>query len=128
MAPNVGVIYTGKKKKVAEHGGFAHDDTNVIMLAFQPGFLARKHQHASADRPGRSDDLKALGLDPHSLQSGSVGAHHGSAGPLAPTLGTLKRVSGKPCHKRGGRPGHTGRPPLIFRRSAQGFVPALSSI
>jgi hypothetical protein len=36
VAPNVGVIYTGGKKKLAEHGGFAHDDTNVIMLVAHP--------------------------------------------------------------------------------------------
>jgi len=33
---NVGVIYTGGQKKVAEHGGFAHDDTNVMMLVSNP--------------------------------------------------------------------------------------------
>jgi hypothetical protein len=30
MAPQVGVVYTGGKKKVAEHGGFANDDRNVM--------------------------------------------------------------------------------------------------
>ncbi|MGH8324703.1 MAG: alkaline phosphatase family protein, partial [Steroidobacteraceae bacterium] len=30
VAPNAGVIYTGGTKKVAEHGGFAHDDTTVM--------------------------------------------------------------------------------------------------
>ena len=32
VTPNVGVTYTGSTKKLAEHGGFAHDDTNVILL------------------------------------------------------------------------------------------------
>ena len=32
VQPNVGVVYTGSTKKQAEHGGFAHDDTNVILL------------------------------------------------------------------------------------------------
>ena len=36
VAPNVGVVYTGGKKKVAEHGGFAHDDTTVMMLVSHP--------------------------------------------------------------------------------------------
>ena len=38
VAPNVGVVYTGGTKKLAEHGGFAHDDTTVIMLVSHPGF------------------------------------------------------------------------------------------
>src|SRR5262249_24440002 len=32
VQPNTGVIYTGGKKKIAEHGGFAQDDTNVMLL------------------------------------------------------------------------------------------------
>jgi hypothetical protein len=36
VQPNVGVIYTGSKKKVSEHGGFSHDDTNVILLVSYP--------------------------------------------------------------------------------------------
>ena len=32
VTPNVGVIYTGSLKKQAEHGGFAQDDTNVVLL------------------------------------------------------------------------------------------------
>jgi hypothetical protein len=36
VSPNVGVIYTGSTAKLAEHGGFAHDDTNVILLFANP--------------------------------------------------------------------------------------------
>jgi hypothetical protein len=32
-----GVIYTHSIKKVAEHGGFSHDDTNVALLVVAPG-------------------------------------------------------------------------------------------
>ena len=32
MAPNIGVIYTGSASKQEEHGGFAFDDTNVMLL------------------------------------------------------------------------------------------------
>ena len=38
VVTNTGVVYTGKKKKVAEHGGFAHDDTNVMLLLANPDF------------------------------------------------------------------------------------------
>src|SRR4029077_8441271 len=40
VAPNVGVVYTGSSKKQAEHGGFAHDDTNVMLLVSNPSFQA----------------------------------------------------------------------------------------
>jgi len=36
IAPNYGVIYTGGGKKIAEHGGFAHDDRNVMLLVAHP--------------------------------------------------------------------------------------------
>ena len=36
VTPNIGVTYSGSGKKQAEHGGFAHDDTNVIMLLSNP--------------------------------------------------------------------------------------------
>jgi hypothetical protein len=32
ITPNIGVTYSGRGKKQAEHGGFSHDDTNVMML------------------------------------------------------------------------------------------------
>jgi hypothetical protein len=69
IAPNVGVVYTGKKKKVAEHGGFAHDDTNVIMLLSNPSFAAK-----TVDAPVQTAQiaptiLVALGLDPKKLKS-----------------------------------------------------------
>src|SRR5262249_34294292 len=41
VQPNVGVVYTGSTKKQSEHGGFAHDDTNVMLLVSNPN-LHRK--------------------------------------------------------------------------------------
>src|SRR5215472_10340603 len=32
VSPNNGVTYSGSSKKLAEHGGFSHDDTNVMIL------------------------------------------------------------------------------------------------
>jgi hypothetical protein len=40
VIPNVGVVYTGSLKKQSEHGGFAHDDTNVMLLESNPGIRA----------------------------------------------------------------------------------------
>ena len=36
ITPNIGVTYSNSKKKLAEHGGFSHDDTNVILLVSNP--------------------------------------------------------------------------------------------
>jgi hypothetical protein len=67
VAPNVGVVYTGGTKKVAEHGGFAHDDTTVIMLVSHPEI-----SHAVIHSPVETAQvaptiLALLGLDPDSL-------------------------------------------------------------
>jgi hypothetical protein len=69
VAPNVGVVYTGGKKKVAEHGGFAHDDANVMLLVSSPSYTK-----AAENRPVRTVQiaptiLEVLGLDPNSLQA-----------------------------------------------------------
>jgi hypothetical protein len=66
---NIGVIYTGSARKLMEHGGFAHDDTNVMMLLSNPSF-----EHKTITGPVRTAQvaptiLKALGLDPDSLEA-----------------------------------------------------------
>jgi len=38
VTPNIGVTYSGSTAKLAEHGGFAHDDTNVVLLLSYPSF------------------------------------------------------------------------------------------
>jgi hypothetical protein len=35
---NLGVSYSGSTAKLAERGGFAHDDTNVVLLLSNPTF------------------------------------------------------------------------------------------
>src|SRR6201984_3552901 len=40
VIPNVGVVYTGGDKKQSEHGGYAWDDTNVMLLVSNPGIKA----------------------------------------------------------------------------------------
>src|SRR5581483_10461159 len=41
VTPNPGVIYTGSTAKQEEHGGFSHDDTNVMLLVSNPSFRPR---------------------------------------------------------------------------------------
>jgi hypothetical protein len=69
VQPNVGVIYTGSSKKQAEHGGFAHDDTNVMMLVSNPGFEASTVTSFVETTQVAPTILQALGLDPASLDA-----------------------------------------------------------
>ncbi len=69
VTPNVGVTYTGSSKKLSEHGGFSHDDTNVLMLFSNPGFTPRTVSAASETTQVAPTILKVLGLDPRALDS-----------------------------------------------------------
>lgn len=67
VAPNVGVIYTGGTKKLAEHGGFANDDRNVMLLVSNPSFKASVFTDQVETRQIAPTIVKALGLDPNQL-------------------------------------------------------------
>lgn len=67
VAPNVGVIYTGGGKKVAEHGGFAEDDRHVILLVSNPGFSPATFADQVETRQVAPTIIQALGLDPQQL-------------------------------------------------------------
>jgi Type I phosphodiesterase / nucleotide pyrophosphatase len=69
VTPNVGVIYTGSLKKQEEHGGFAHDDTNVMLLLSNPGFHAKTVTAEVQTAQIAPTVLLALGLDPDSLEA-----------------------------------------------------------
>lgn len=69
VTPNVGVIYTSSTKKLSEHGGFAHDDTNVVMLLSNPGYRPRTVYSAVETIQVAPTILKSLGLDPKSLDA-----------------------------------------------------------
>jgi hypothetical protein len=67
VTPNVGVTYSGSKAKLAEHGGFAHDDTNVVMLLANPSFQAKTVKAAVGTAQVAPTILKALGISPSEL-------------------------------------------------------------
>ncbi len=69
VQPNVGVIYTGSHKKQEEHGGFAQDDTNVMILVSNPSFAARTVTHFVSTTQVAPTILQALGLSPSSLDA-----------------------------------------------------------
>ncbi|MGA7851929.1 MAG: alkaline phosphatase family protein [Candidatus Acidiferrales bacterium] len=69
VTPNVGVTYSGSSKKLAEHGGFAHDDVNVMLLLSNPS-LARNTVTSPVETLQIAPTiLEALGLDPNALQA-----------------------------------------------------------
>jgi len=67
VTPNVGVTYTGSNKKLEEHGGFSHDDTNVVLLVSNPAFEPRTVYSSVGTIQVAPTILKALGLDPRNL-------------------------------------------------------------
>ena len=69
VIPNVGVVYTGNLKKQSEHGGYAWDDTNVMLLVSNPG-LERKTVHSFVETTQVAPTiLQLLGLDPDDLDA-----------------------------------------------------------
>jgi hypothetical protein len=69
VAPNVGVIYTGGTSKVAEHGGFAYDDRNVLLIVSNPKYKAATFLDQVETRQIAPTIVKALGLDPNLLSA-----------------------------------------------------------
>lgn len=69
VAPNVGVVYTGGTKKVAEHGGFANDDRNVLLLVSNPGIAPLTVTEPVFTTQIAPTIIKALGLNPSALRS-----------------------------------------------------------
>jgi len=69
VIPNVGVVYTGNLKKQSEHGGFAWDDTNVMLLVSNPRMEARTVNSFVETAQVAPTILKILGLDPDALDA-----------------------------------------------------------
>jgi Type I phosphodiesterase / nucleotide pyrophosphatase len=69
VTPNVGVTYSGSSKKLAEHGGFAHDDTNVILLLSHSCFKPMTVHAAVGTAQVAPTVLQALGINPWALDA-----------------------------------------------------------
>ncbi|MFZ3263147.1 MAG: alkaline phosphatase family protein [Terriglobales bacterium] len=67
VTPNVGVTYSGSHAKQAEHGGFAHDDTNVMLLVSNSSFAARTVRAEVGTAQVAPTILQYLGLNPSAL-------------------------------------------------------------
>lgn len=81
VAPNPGVIYTGSSKKQEEHGGFSHDDTNVVLLLSKPSFSAQTVTAEVQTAQVAPTVLQVLGLNPNNLD-----AVRAEATPVLPAL------------------------------------------
>jgi type I phosphodiesterase/nucleotide pyrophosphatase len=69
VTPDVGVIYSLSKKKIAEHGGFAEDDVHVALVVSHPD-LDKKTVDALVATPQIAPTiLQALGFDPNELDA-----------------------------------------------------------
>lgn len=68
ITPNIGVTYSGSKAKQAEHGGFSHDDTNVMILVSNPSFSPSTITTPVQTAQVAPTVLQFLGLSPASLQ------------------------------------------------------------
>jgi hypothetical protein len=64
VTPNVGVTYTGSAAKQMEHGGFAHDDTNVMLLLSNPAFTPHTVYTEVGTLQIAPTILRVLGLSP----------------------------------------------------------------
>jgi hypothetical protein len=69
VTPNVGVTYSGSTTMIGDHGGFAHDDTNVIMLVANPGFTAQTVSSGVSTAQVAPTIVQALGLSTTSLDA-----------------------------------------------------------
>jgi len=82
VTPNVGVTYSGSTSKLAEHGGFSHDDTNVILLVSNPAFAPKTVKAAVGTAQVAPTILEFLGIDPWQLE-----AVRAEGTPVLPDLG-----------------------------------------
>ena len=69
VQPVVGTVYTGSLKKQAEHGGFAPNDVQVMVLVSNPNIKAKTLGTPVETRQVAPTILSLLGLDPNSLDA-----------------------------------------------------------
>lgn len=72
LRPNYGTIYTGSTSKNAEHGGFGYSDTNVGLIVSNPKLRPEIIKSPVATSQVAPTILRALGLNPESLNSVKV--------------------------------------------------------
>jgi hypothetical protein len=69
VTPNTGVTYSGSTTMIGDHGGFGHDDTNVMLVVSNPGFTAQTVSATTRTAQVAPTILQALGLNPMTLDA-----------------------------------------------------------
>lgn len=69
VTPNVGITYSGSHAKQEEHGGFAHDDTNVMLLLSHPGLIPHTVHAEVGTAQVAPTILKSLDISPAELDA-----------------------------------------------------------
>jgi len=69
VQPIPGTIYSGSAKKIAEHGGFAPDDTHVLLVVSNPSLDPGTVDVPVTNQQVAPTILTALGLDPQDLEA-----------------------------------------------------------
>jgi hypothetical protein len=69
VTPNVGMTYSGSTTMIGDHGGFGHDDTNVMLLVENPRFTPQTISVTTRTAQVAPTIVKALGLDPNALDA-----------------------------------------------------------
>jgi len=69
VTPNLGWTYSSSTSMVGDHGGFGHDDTNVMLLVANPRFTAQTVSAPTATAQVAPTIVWALGLDPTLLDA-----------------------------------------------------------
>jgi len=69
VTPNIGVTYSSSTSMIGDHGGFAHDDTNVVLLVANPSFKGQTVSNATTTTQIAPTMLQALGMNPSLLDA-----------------------------------------------------------
>jgi len=69
VTPNIGMTYSGSTTMIGDHGGFGHDDTNVILLVANPSFTVQTVSATTRTAQVAPTILEALGLNPNTLDA-----------------------------------------------------------
>jgi hypothetical protein len=85
VTTNIGMTYSGSTSMIGDHGGFAHDDVNVIMLVSNPAFTPQTVSTVTTTTQVAPTMVKALGLSPQLLDAVKI---EGTA-PLPEVFGQL---------------------------------------
>jgi arylsulfatase A-like enzyme len=72
VTPNVGVTYLGSTSMIGDHGGFAHDYTNVMLLVANPSFTPQTVSAEAQTIQVAPTMVQALGLNPAALDAVKV--------------------------------------------------------